>query len=58
MPEVRRKFSPQFKAEAVQLVLETKRPIADVARGFGINDGTLGNWVNKYRQEHPEPDTR
>lgn len=56
MPEVRRKFSPQFKAEVVQMVLETKRPIADVARDLGINEGTLGNWVNKYRQEHPEPD--
>lgn len=31
MPERRRKFSPQFKAEAVQLVLETGRPIAAVA---------------------------
>ena len=31
MPEQRRKFSPQFKAEAVQLVLETGRPIAAVA---------------------------
>lgn len=47
MPEVRRKFSPQFKAEAGQMVLETKRPIADVARDLGINDGMLGNWVNK-----------
>jgi transposase len=50
-------FSPQFKAEAVQMVLETKRPIADVARDLGINEGTLGNWVNRYRQDHPEPDS-
>lgn len=57
MPEARRKFSPQFQAEAVQMVLETKRPIADVARDLGINEGTLGNWVNKHRQAHPEPDT-
>ena len=43
MPEQRRKFSPQFKAEAVQMVIETGRPIADVARGRGVNLGTLGN---------------
>ena len=56
MPEQRRKFSPQFKAEAVQMVIETGKPIAEVARDLGIHDGTLGNWVNAWRREHPEPD--
>jgi transposase-like protein len=56
MPERRRRFSPQFKAEAVQLVIETGKPIAEVARDLGIHDGTLGNWVNSWRREHPEPD--
>jgi transposase-like protein len=27
MPEQRRRFSPQFKAEAVQMVIETGQPI-------------------------------
>ena len=36
MPEPRRKFSPQFKAEAVQMVIETGKPIAEVARDLGI----------------------
>ena len=56
MPEHRRQFSPQFKAEAVQMVIETSKPIAQVARDLGIHDGTLGNWVNAWRREHPEPD--
>ena len=56
MPEQRRKFSPQFKAEAVQMVLETGKPIAEVARDLGIHDGTLGNWVNAWRRDHPEPE--
>lgn len=43
MTEHRRRFSPQFKAEAVQVVTETGKPIAEVARDLGINDGTLGN---------------
>ena len=55
MPEQRRRFSAQFKAEAVQMVIETGRPIAAVARDLGIHDGTLGNWVNADRQAHPEP---
>ena len=56
MPEQRRKFSPQFKAEAVQMVIETDRPVADVARDLGVNDGTLGNWVKAWRDANPEPD--
>lgn len=56
MPEHRRRFSPQFKAEAVQMVIETGKPIAEVARDLGIHDGTLGNWVNAWRGDHPEPE--
>ena len=42
MPEQRRKFSPQFKAEAVQMVLETGKPIAEVARDLGDQRGHPG----------------
>ena len=49
MPEKRRKFSQQFKAEAVQMVIETGKPVAEVARDLGVNDGTLGNWVAAWR---------
>ena len=52
----RRRFSAQFKAEAVQLVVQNDRSIVDVATELGINSGTLGNWVLKYREEHPEPE--
>ena len=51
----RRRFSPQFKAEAVQLVLQSDRSIAEVAGELAITPGTLGNWVNKHRQANPEP---
>ena len=30
MSEQRRRFSPQFKAEAVQMVIETGKPITEV----------------------------
>lgn len=48
-----RKFSPEYREEAVKMVIETSRPIAEVARNLGINEGTLGNWVMKYREGHP-----
>jgi transposase-like protein len=57
MPEKRRKFSPQFKAEAVQMVIETGKPVAEVARDLGVNDGALGNWVAAWRDANPEPAT-
>lgn len=52
MPERRRKFSPEFKDEAVKMVIETSRPIAEVAREIQVNEGTLGSWVAKYRADH------
>jgi transposase-like protein len=52
MPERRKKYSPEFREEAVKAVIETSRPIAVVARELGIVEGTLGNWVNAYRREH------
>ena len=54
MRERRRKFSPEFKDEAVKMVIESSRAIAEVAREIQVNEGTLGNWVNKYRVEHAE----
>jgi transposase-like protein len=29
------------------MVIQTQRPIAEVARELGINEGTLATWVNK-----------
>ena len=49
-----RKFSPEFRNEAVRLVIDNSRPIAQVARELGVNEGTLGNWVNLYRNEHAD----
>jgi transposase len=52
LPRPKKSFSPEFKDEAVKMVIETSRPIARVAKELGINEGTLGNWVSAYRREH------
>lgn len=54
MSQPRRKYDPEFKAGAVRIVRETRRPISEVARELGIGAGVLGNWVRKDRVERGE----
>lgn len=48
--DARRKFDDEFQEGAVRIVRETGKPIAEVARELGINEGTLGNWVCEDRR--------
>jgi transposase len=47
----KRYYDPEFKREAVRLVLEDGRRVSEVERSLGITIGVLKNWV-KNRQEH------
>ena len=49
-------YPPEFRRDAVAMVLDEHRAIADVARSVGVNDGTLGNWVAKERVERGQRD--
>jgi len=49
MKSQRRAFTPEFKDEAVKLVINTGRPVATVARELGIVEQTLSHWVKIYR---------
>ena len=48
----RRSFTPEFKEEAVKMVVESTSSIASVARELGVNEQSLRNWVNAYRKIH------
>jgi len=50
----RKKYSQEFRDDAVELVVSSGRPVAQVCVDIGVNEGTLGNWVRKYKAENPE----
>lgn len=57
----RRKFTDEFKADAVALVEEPGGQIAKVAKELGIYDSSLGNWVRQVRAKaegEPTPEER
>lgn len=55
MGSTRKGTTGEYRANAVSLVIEDGRTIADVARGIGVKPQTLGNWVKKARQDNPAP---
>ena len=51
MGAARKKYTPEYKAEAVDLVVNSGRPVAEIARDLGIHEATLGNWVNLAKKD-------
>ena len=50
MGQARKKYTQDYKDDAVELVVSSGRPIAEIARDLGINEGTLGNWVQTAKK--------
>ncbi len=51
MSRPRRDYDREFRDGAVRIVKETGRSVAHIARELGVNEGTLGNWVRRDRDE-------
>ena len=49
--KTRRKYSDEFKAEAVKLVTDQGDKTAEAARNLGIHDGVLRRWISKRSPE-------
>ncbi len=45
----RRKFTPEFKAGAADLVLRTGKTKSEVARDLGVDQTLIGEWVKRAR---------
>jgi transposase-like protein len=52
----RRRFSNEFKRDAVEIVRSSDRSIAEVARELGIYDSSLGSWVRQDQVNRGERD--
>jgi transposase len=53
----RRHFTQEYKDQAVSLVLDSGRTIAEVAKSIGVHEMTLGKWVKKAREAGRVPDS-
>jgi len=49
MGSTRRRFTEEYKDQAVAFVIEGGRSVADVARNIGVHEMTLGKWLKKDR---------
>ena len=52
MARQRRSFTPEYKEQVARMVVGESRAIPSTAREIGVNEQTLRNWVNTYRQAH------
>src|SRR5271154_402685 len=50
MGQARKKYTQHYRDEAVELVISSGRPMAEIARDLGINEGTLGSWVARAKE--------
>src|ERR671912_2289047 len=43
----RRRFTREFKAQAVQRLMESGKPLTDIATELGVSPGQLSQWRNE-----------
>ena len=48
MRNERKRYTEDFKREAVRLMESSGKPIAEIARDLGINDNNLYRWRGQY----------
>src|ERR687896_644151 len=59
MPDPKKRFTPEFRDEAVRLAQTSGRSRREIAADLGIGLSTLRNWIDRRRDrqmEQPPPD--
>jgi transposase-like protein len=46
-------YSAEYKAEMVNYVVTTGKPVAQAAKDMGLPEQTLGRWVKRHQVENP-----
>jgi transposase len=54
MGRTRRRFTREFKLEALRQVMQSGRPQSEVARELGLNPETLYRWSAEFRKDATE----
>jgi transposase len=52
--KTRRTFTPEFKLEAVQLVVEQNYSIREAASAMNVGKSTMDKWVRQLKNERQE----
>ena len=55
--QTRKRYSKEFKQDAISLVLDQGYSRAEAARNLEINTNMLCRWVQEYNQDGPEKST-
>ncbi|MGC4982598.1 transposase [Streptomyces sp. DT193] len=50
MGSKQRTYTPEFREDAVRIVIETGRPIPEVAEELGVHSGMQRSWVSRWRR--------
>ena len=53
----RRKFSDEYKAEAVKMVTEQGYKVAEAARQLGVSSNTLQRWKGQFSYKEKDSDS-
>ena len=54
MAKKRRTYTPEFKAQAVQLVTEQGYSVAEAARSLGVSENLIRNWKRDLQAKGPD----
>ena len=51
----RRRFTTEFKANVVRMILDEGKTQAEVAEELGIHPNTINNWLKQHRKVENTP---